>query len=986
MANRKWLTSLVLLALTIGVVVPAERLAAQQTTYVVRGVVRDAATGQPLAGANVLLVGTQRGALTDNAGVYSFVAPVAPGTYTLQFTFIGRTTQTRSVTLGNVREVTVPPVSLAEQALALEELVVTGTAAPTSRKALGNSVATLSADKLVSAPAMTVDAALSGKIAGAQVVMNSGTPGGGVSVRLRGTSSIIGGAEPLYIVDGVIVDNSSDQMINFGYRTNPSNRLADLSPADIERIEVLKGAAAAALYGSRANNGVVQIFTKRGQTGKPNITVSTRTALETLPRKLDFNDYPFDENGNPVKRYDNQDLLFRNAWTQDVHVAVSGGTTDTKYYLSGGYTSQEGIMKGTDHEKINLRLNLDQAVSDWFRLSGGANYIRSNTALQVNGEHSAGGLLTAIVFTPTDIDLSAKDPETGRYLNQASSFPNPLHVIEDWSAPQTISRFVGSFQAQANPVEPLTVEYRVGYDTYSMQTSRFVPREAQTAPLGSSTAYVRDQYLINNDLVGSLRFAAGSALQFTSSLGMNHTYSKTHSVYASASDLSLLTELVRGAVQSASESLTETATLGFFAQQQVAFNQRLFLTGALRWDASSTFGPDERWQLYPKVSGSWVVSDEPFWQASPLASWIGNLRLRAALGYAGNQPPTGSAYARFTRYSQVTNINRLGLVPLAAAGNPDLKPERQREWEVGFDAGFWNDRLGIAFTYYDQYTKDLLLDKPFAPSTGNTTMLANVGELQNRGVELAVNTTNIDRTGFRWSSSLSFSANENMVKKLVGGAAGAFTVGYNNRVAEGHPLGEFFDYTYERDANGNIVLDDQGLPLRSVDEHGNPERVFLGDPNPDFVIGLSNEFLIGEKLSFSFLLDGSFGGKVWNQTLRIMDRFMAGPLYERQLRGEVTDAYRLRYYTIVSEYLEDGTFVKVREATLRYTWDRPVVQRMGLRSVDLELTGRNLYTFTDYRGYDPEVNMFGSSTVERGVDFAVYPIPRSVALGIRVSY
>ncbi len=953
----------------------AAPVAAQQS-YTIFGRVLDPASGQGLAGAQVSIQGTNAGALTEENGNYTIQANLTPGSYTLEFTFIGRAMATRAITLGSDRTVNVPSVELKQQALSLDAVVVTGTAAPTAKRALGNSVSTVGQKEVSESPSVTLDQALQGKVAGAVITSNTGTPGGGVSVRLRGTSSIIGGAEPLYIVDGVIIDNNGDQQINFGYRSNPSNRLADLSPDDIDHIEILKGAAAAALYGSRANNGVVQIFTKRGTAGKPQINASTRFSFGSLPTRLPFAMTPKDENGNPVTRYDPQDLIFRNSVSNDTYASVAGGSTETKYYMSANYTNQQGIMKGSDYQKTNVRLNLDENLADWIKLSAGANYIRSQNNLVINGENGTGGLLTAIVFTPTTVNLAERNPETGELVNQAFVFPNPLEVISDWSTPQDVNRFIGSFQAHATAGDNLTLDYRLGYDNYGMSTSQFIPRGSSAAPQGSSTDVNRNSLLVNNDLIASYVTDPMEALRLTTSAGMNHTYNKVENLNAAASDLSPLTELVRGAVQSASQSKVETATLGFFGQEQLAWKNRFFLTGALRWDASSTFGTDQRWQVYPKVSGSWVVSDENFFKNSGLSSFLTQFRLRAALGYAGNQPPLDYAYARIARYGTDINVDRLGLIPLASGGNPDLKPERQREFEVGFDASALDDRIGLTFTYYNQYTKDLLLTRPFAPSTGVGSILDNVGELSNRGIELQLKTVNYTNSNFGWNTTFIYSRNRNKVEKLYGDP---FTVGYNNRVEEGQPLGVFYMSAYERDANGNIVTDSIG-PVRAA------ESKIVGNPWPTFTASMNNEFTVGKSLTASFLLDGSFGQDVWNQTRRIMDIFGAGPLYDRLLKGEITPAYRSRVQGIFEAYLEDATYVKLREASLRYTLPAGWTSGFGLAQVQLELLGRDLYTWTDYSGYDPEVNMFGLSTVARGVDFAVYPHPRTFSLGLKVRY
>ncbi len=968
---RRWLGATMLL-LSAALARPA----AAQDSYTIRGTVAASDDQAPLAGASVAIRGTTISTVTDARGAYTLQARVSPGAYTIVATMLGRQSGSTTVNLGSQTAVQAGTIVLAEGAVALDELIVTGTAAPTSRRAMGTSVSTVDRARLEDSPALTIDQALQGKVSGAVITSNTGTPGGGVSIRLRGTGSITGGAEPLYIVDGVIIDNNADEQINVGYRSNPVNRLADLDPADIERIEILKGAAAAALYGSRANNGVVQIFTRRGQAGRPKFTFSSRASRSDLARRIDFALTPVNLNGTPAVRYDPQDLLFRDGGGRDVHVGVSGGAASTRYFLSANYVEQDGIMRGSAHDKVNLRMNLDQDFGSRFSVSAGANLVRSNTDLIISGEQGEGGLLTAIVFTPTTTDLSARNPETGEYLNNAGPFANPLTVLDTWSLDQVVDRFVGSFQARANPFTDLTLEYRLGYDSYRMETQQFIPRTPNIAPDARAVSANRGNRLINNDLVANMLWRPLTDLQMTSSVGMNHTYQRVDQLNASARDIAPGVELVRGAVQFASESKTELATLGAFFQQQANFRERLFLTGALRWDASSTFGDDERWQFYPKASASYVVSEEPFFRDSPLGQRIGELRLRGAIGFAGNQPPLNAAYARESRYGTTINVDRLGLLPLAAAGNPNLKPEREREVELGLDVQAFGDRVGLAATWYDQYTSDLLLPRVFAPSAGVASVLDNVAEVSNRGLELELNTVNIAGDRFRWSTTAIYSRNRNKIEKLVGNP---YFVGYGNRIEEGQPIGVLFMPAYLRDEQGNILTDSIGPRLA-------PARQIIGNPWPDYTASLRNEFNLGRTWTFSFLLDGQFGHELWNQTRRIMDISGAGPLYDQLLRGEVTQPQRARLQSIWESYLEDASFIKLREATLRFSVPSRFARRIGAEGASLELQGRNLHTWTDYTGYDPEINMFGLSTVERGVDFAVYPNAREVSFGVRLNY
>jgi TonB-dependent starch-binding outer membrane protein SusC len=969
----------------------APAVAQAPQAYTLQGTVVDAATSRPLPDVAVSIRSTQFGALTNREGAYQFVARLAPGSYTVVYSLVGRGETTRNVTLGTSTALTLEPVSLRETAVQLEEIIVTGTVAPVARRALGNAVSSVSGERLSEVPAATIDQALQGKIAGAVITSNTGQPGGGVSVRLRGTSSIIGGAEPLYIVDGVIVDNNADQQLNLGLRSNASNRLADLDPDDIERVEVLKGAAAAALFGSRANNGVVQIFTRRGRAGDSQITFSTNMTHSSLERRLPFALTPVNiaVSGSRVtsvtpnvQRYDPQDLVFRDSWSGSSVLSLAGGTPETRYFISANWLDQTGVMRGTDHQRLNFRTNLDQRIGDWFELGVGANYIRSWTGLQIQGEQGFGGLLTGIVFTPTSVDLAARDPVTGRLVNQAFVFPNPLEVLENWRTGQELSRFVGSLQGRAHPVAGLNLEYRLGYDRYEMETSQSIPRGSPDAPTGSATSLNRRSTLLNNDLVGNFSFDGPAELRLTTSAGMNHTYQQLDQLNLGATDLVPGTRQVRGAVQTSSSALIQLVTLGFFAQEQVAWRERLYLTGALRLDGSSTFGTDERWQLYPKVSGSWVVSEEAMWQAMP--AWFPEMRLRAALGYAGNQPPLGQAYARLPRFAQITNIDRLGLVPFSTPANPQLRPERQREVELGFDAGFLDQRLALAFTWYDQRTEDLLLQRPFTPSTGYSSILDNVGVLRNRGMELEVNSVNMDRPAFGWSSTLTFARNRNRIERLL---ISPYVAGYTNRIEEGQPLGAHYMSSFRRDEAGNIVTDSIG-PVAAP-------AAIVGNPWPDFTAALGNDLRLGTNWTLRVLFDGSFGHELWNQTRRIMDIFQAGPLFDEVLQAcaggvsatcDAAQARRVRLQGIWENYLEDASYVKLRDLVLRYSTDAPWLRVTGARRAQFELIGRNLITWTGYSGYDPEINMFGQSTVERGTDFAVYPNPRTIGFGVRLTY
>ncbi|MFQ5753137.1 MAG: carboxypeptidase-like regulatory domain-containing protein, partial [bacterium] len=367
--KTNWIVGLIFL---LGVVISSPSYAqGERKVYTITGSVFDARTSEPLVGTNVFIEGTTFGAATNIEGKYSINALLTPGNYTLQFSFIGYKKETKTVQLAGEAEVEVALLNLAEDLLQTQEIVVTGTAVATEKAQLGHTISTVQGTAISEAQAPTIDAALVGKVAGAQIQQNSGTPGGGVTVRLRGTSTISTDADPLYIIDGVIVDNSSNELVNLGGYVG--NRLADFDPNDIEHIEVVKGAAAAALYGSRANNGVIQIFTKRGRLGKPRITFKSRVGVSNIRKTLATNAFPFDANGNPVERFDNQDFIFRTGSELEEYLSISGGSERTKYFVSGSVSNQEGIEKANDYTKVNVRVNADQLVTNWLNISVGAN-------------------------------------------------------------------------------------------------------------------------------------------------------------------------------------------------------------------------------------------------------------------------------------------------------------------------------------------------------------------------------------------------------------------------------------------------------------------------------------------------------------------------------------------------------------------------------------------------------------------------------------
>ena len=994
------------------VATPARLLA--QAGGTVRGRVTELGSDRPVAGAQVLVTGTRLGASTGDAGEFTLVAvPAGPRTLTVRR--LGYQPATPAVTVVEGQTVTVD-VRLNVSAVNLSEVVVTGTATPTERRKIGTSIASVDSTLISRAQSVTVDQALQGKVPGAQITQNSGGPGGGgISVRLRGTNSFISGSDPLYIVDGVIVDNGSAQLADLGIRSNPQNRLADINPADIERVEIIRGAAAAALYGSRANNGVVQIFTKRGSLGRPRVSLSSRYATSELREQQPFNFYPFDAAGLPVSRFNYQNDIFRRAPATEQNLTVEGGTEQTRYYVSGNFADEEGIIRSTSSRRAGARLNLQQQIAPKLLANVTTNYVTTRNQIQAFGEQNDYGIMGSLFFAPTSVDFR---PVNGIYPLPPTLGTNPLLAIDRIRNPQTIDRFIGSAKLTYTPRVDLLFDYTLGVDNTGFEQRQFVPRGSVlgTAPLatGRALSVFQGTRVVNQDGVGSYRWRPLGDFELRTTGGFNFTEQTVRTTTASANGLAPVGELVSaGSIFSAAEQEIQLRTLGFYGQQEVAWRDRLFLSGAVRYDASSTFAPSERWQAFPKLSASYVaVNNRP--------GTFNNLRLRSALGWAGSQPGILNAYSQFVSYTQLPFAGRPGFANDVVFGNPDLRNERAREWEVGAEVGAFRGRVGLEATYYDRLVSDLLFFRPLPTSTGFSRQFFPIGTMSNKGLELLVRTTNVDGPRFGWTSTATYTRNRNRVESLTiqdFQSAG----GYPNRIRAGQPAGVFYgSYAARNCVTGELLRDSLGRYRRSnqtVDMGATLAQrqaisggtcndslnAVIGDPNPSWLGSLLNEFTVGKRVRVRALLDGVFGNDVMNLSTRAQNAGIASNSkeYERELLPygdprKLPPGFNARAQGIFEYWVEDGSFVKLRELAATYTLDAPALRRAFRDGVELTVSGRNLFVWTDYSGYDPEVNLFGTNAggresvqttaADRGFDFGAYPIPRVWSVSARFTY
>lgn len=965
---------------------------AQAVNFTVAGNVTEA-SGEPLIGVTIRLDKTTSGTVTDIDGNYSFSGSGLPGRYTVIYSYVGYANERREFTVSNSGDQINLDVTLSGDALNLDEVIVTGASVATSRRQLGNAVSTLGSEAFEETGAVAVDQALSGKIAGALVQQNSGDPAGGISIRLRGASTISGSSDPLYIIDGIIVNNNSSNLVDLG--GNTQNRLVDINPADIDRIEVIKGAAAAAIYGSRASNGVVQIFTKRGKQGKPRINFSTNFRVNQLRKEIDYNtaplawEDPFDNanlNTVPVTRYNLQDDFFDTGLGTDNNVSISGGNDKTRYFISGSYLSNQGIIKNTSFERFSGRVNLDQEVNSWLNLSFGINYARSGSNDIPNGGiESAYGAITGFLFA--DNQINPQPDADGVYPVVSLLVPrsNPLEAVTRFDFGSTTNRTITNLGLTAVPIDNLTIKYTLGVDFASSSATGFIPI-GNTSPeaLGYSRRSDGTTLQYNNDLNLSYNADITDGITSTTTLGGTWQQEDNQRIAIQSSRIAPFVSISSvGELTEPGESRFEVSYWGGFVQQTFGINDKIFLTGALRMDGASVFGPEERNQLYAKASASYVVSDESFWQNGGLDNVFDVFKLRASWGQAGNLTALGP-FDRFSNFTIFPFNGTTGTLPSTLLGNANLAPERQNEVEVGFDAGFLNNRIGLEFTSYRQKVTDLLINREVAPSTGFGTRFENVGTLENSGIELAINATPVKTSDFSWDLTATYANNNNEITSVAGG--GQLTLGGSfstNAVIEGQPIGVFFRQFYARDEQGRLLLNDAGFPFGGVTEEGATSKV-IGDPNPDWFGSLTNEFKyksFGLRLQF----DAVQGFDVFNWNRRLLDNviFGGGSNVGEELLGNRQKGYGRAVANIFEEFVEDGSFVKLRELSLNYSFSP---KTKAIETIRVSLVGRNLISWDNYTGWDPEINTAGQSNGVRGFDFAGVPIPRTYQIGLNLSF
>ena len=1005
----------------------------------ITGKVTNQKDNSAIEGISIVIKGTKKGTNTDNNGNFS-LSHNASGAFTITASGVGFKSQDFVVDpKGTTKGIS---IVLTEQFSKLDEVVVTGTSAGTTKRQLGSYVSTVNAEDLNKGATGNILAALQGKTAGAQISQNSGDPAGGISVRLRGISSVLSSSEPLYIVDGVIINNATNRVTNTSSNYDGGNfvgtigqsRMVDINPADIERVEVLNGAAAAATYGSRANAGVIQIFTKRGKTGAAKVSFSSTYMSSSLRKKLEVNQAPvkfggptdgpgaltqdiitapFATNTTAVKRYDYQDYIFRNASGTDNTISISGGTDKTKYYFGGSYFMNQGIVKNTDFQRFSFRSNIDQTLNKWLSMSLGLNYTNSSANEKPDGQ-SFFSPTNAVTIIGNFHDIWTRDANGNIKAVGERGRINPVSVIEDIKQKQTTSRIISNFGVKMKPIKNLTVDYVMGIDNYAQNGTTYIPPYAYNASPaffgggltldptqnGYASASTNSFFQINHDVNANYNWNITNNLVSTTQVGYSQQYEKNNYVLLQSRGFAPFIQTVNGGstVLPGIDDRSEISVTGTYVQQNFKFRNNFFVTGAVRRDGSSVFGRTQRNQTYSKASASYVISSTEFFNSLKIKNVVDLLKVRVAYGESGNLTGIG-AYSRFNTYSSNSFLSRSALNSSSILANENVKPERQSEIEYGLDLGMLNNRVNVTLNVYNKKVTDLLINRQLAPTNGFSSLLDNFGSLENRGFEVMLNLVPIQTKDLKWEMTTIYNQNENKALK-IGQALTLLSTNAGAPVAiiEGQPIGVFYGTYFARKADGSFITNTSGIPqtargtqssvtapTESKDATGLPTgsvlRKVIGNPNPKFTGSWVNEVSY-KKWSFRAQIDMVSGVDVFNADFRTRQGVGNGKVAEQELLGKLPRGYISGIYAIEEWRIDKGDYVKLRELSLSYNIGKVAFAN----NLSINFSGRNLISWDSYNGYDPEVNSGGQSTILRGIDFGATPIPRTFSFGIKADF
>ena len=1016
----------------------------------VTGRVTDARNNTPLADVTVSIKNTNLSAVTGADGSFSLNAPAGS---TLIFSYVGFQSVERAAE-SNMN------VALAlGTGNDLNEVVVVGYGTRLRRDLTG-AVAKVSARELENTPTTSFENAIQGRAAGVLVEQQNGKLGQGIKIRIRGASSVTAGNDPLYVIDGIPVINSN--LSSNGAQTNP---MADINTNDIESIEILKDASSAAIYGSRASNGVVLITTKRGRAGRSKVDFGFYTGLQkpTGKRKFmnaqqfveftrqaavgagkyDFKNKvstpPFESEQEAIDDYlafaesrlrrysagnddyktykvntDWQDEAFQRAPITQYDLNFSGGNEKTTFYMGGQYLDQSGIIVANTFKKYNARLNLDHKLNDWLNLGMNLNFARSQNK-RVSNDNAFSSPLQIVALSPitplvdprTGLLSGASDPN--RATNPGgpnTNYPlyyNPLLNVIGADYRTTVNRTLGNLFGQAQIVKGLTFRSELGMDQLNQNEDAYYgPLTERNSTYPKGGGFASSDQILNITTNNFFRYASTIAEKHDLDVvtGMSFQKQTTFSTYAEAEAFpsQAYKKLASAATKSdATSSSTAFSFLSYFARANYKYNNKYLLTLSGRFDASSRFGKNSRWGFFPAVSAGWILSEEGFLENSDLISF---LKLKGSYGLTGNaEIPNFAALGLYTGDAAYNGVP--GQHPTQLA-NPDLQWESTSSIDLGFEIGVLKNRLSAEVDVYRRNTRDLLLNVEVPGTTGFSSQLRNIGNLENQGIEFTINSENISTKNFRWSTSINFGLNRNKITNLEGQEIG---IGNVNRAREGEALSVFVarEFAGADPANGdalyykNTIKADGTRDRTTTNDYNLAQDVVIGNPNPDFIYGVRNTVSF-QGINLEVLVQGIQGNDIFNSSGQYMsasgsngfDNQTLDQLDAWKAPGDITMVPEARMFfpngtDPSSRYISDGSYLRVKALTLGYDIPKSLITKAGLERARVYIRGQNLFTSTKYDGWDPEVNAdFQASNINQGIDFYSAPQIKTIVFGVSI--
>ncbi|MBF4507079.1 SusC/RagA family TonB-linked outer membrane protein [Flavobacterium sp. JLP] len=1000
---------------------------AQERT--VSGTVLDNA-GMPLPGASVLVKGTKSGTQTDMDGKYSIKASSGQ---ILVFTYIGMKTQEQAASSAVIN------IKLKDDSVELEGLVVTALGIKRSEKTLGYAVSKVSSEEITKSGEQNVLQALAGKAAGVQVIGTGGTPGASSKIIIRGVNTITGSSDPLIVVDGVPIDNTTSQTsagdnpFNANLSgINNSNRALDINPDDIESVSVLKGPAAAALYGERAGNGVIIYTTKKGKTGKSlGIDYSTSLAIDKVSQ-LPARQNKYVQGTNPaansinkntpqswgpsaeslgVPMYDNVGNFFKEGLTFTNNISFYGGNEKATYRASYGNVTQTGMIPETGLKRNTLRVVGDLKLSDKWKTGGSLQYTHTTNTLSQNGSN-ASAVMFSLLRSVGNYDLRNYKDAEGNNQNYYATYDNPYFTVNENPATSDVNRVFGNMYLTYSPSSWLSLTAKGGIDAYSdyrKQVYAISSNGDNLAGMGEVAFNNINNKQFYGDFIASGLFPVKSEwLKINYTAGLNLRSSQNTDVFSRGKELAVrgVYNLSNATQLYASNDETNIMSRALFGQLEFDVKNQLFITGSVRKEWSSTYGTDANSAIFPAASASWILSS-----TFDFPEWTNFVKLTYGYGEVGIAP---KAYKTISTYAQpfmtdgftdglsfpYNGIN--GMAVSGSLGNQQLKPERVLGHELGLNTKFLENRLTFDLNLYYKTSKDLLIELPLPQSSGFGTVYQNAAELVNKGVEVELG-YDIFKKGkpFQWNVNLNWAKNENKVTDISGNLneisiESAFgSIGYY--AVKGQPLGSFYGTKWQRDANGQKTIGSDGLPLIQ-NETGN-----LGNSAPKWTGGIRNTFTY-KRVTLSGLLDFRHGGAVYNGTLARLHNFGISEASSDREHTYIIEGIKadgtpnniaISAKNYFQKYLGDGggaaeeaitnvNWIRLRDVTLSYDFN--MKKFTAIHSAQLSFTGRNLWLNTNYKGVDPETSLTGAGSKINGLDYFNNPGSKSFIMTLKVGF